>query len=117
MTSIISPLVFYVADVCGNLSILFTVLSALTFVLIIVNGDKAGKWSNKELTVILCIFVSFVSLAVFIPSKETCYKMVIAQYVTENNIKLVQDKAEASVEYLFQKIDEMVSKHLEGRKK
>ena len=54
------------------------------------------------------IFFSIFLLIVipFIPSKETCYKMMVASQITDNNIQKAEDTIKNSVDYIFEKINE-----------
>lgn len=42
----------------------------------------------------------------FLPSEETCYKMMISAQVTEENINKAEDVIKDSVDYIFEKINE-----------
>ena len=42
-----------------------------------------------------------------IPSKETCYKMIVASYVTPANIESVKGEATDLIDYIIEKVDEL----------
>lgn len=42
----------------------------------------------------------------FIPAKETCYQMMIASQVTDENIQSAEDVIKKSVDYIFEKLKE-----------
>ena len=63
---------------------------------------KANKKTNKRL---LVVSLSMLIVITFIPSKETCYQMMVASQVTEENIKSAEDVIKDSVDYIFEKID------------
>lgn len=53
--------------------------------------------------------IAVVSLAVcaFLPSKETCYQMIAAHYLTYENVDAVGGQAKEVVDYIFDKVDEV----------
>lgn len=115
MTPIINPWLFYLADCLATLQIMcILVVSALLTVIIFLTikiGDL--EYKEKELksairTRKIVIFFSILLLIVipFIPCKETCYKMMIASQVTDNNIQKAEDVIKNSVDYIFEKINE-----------
>ena len=44
-------------------------------------------------------------LLVAIPGKETCYKMLVASQVTDENIEKVENVIKDSVDYIFEKLE------------
>lgn len=42
----------------------------------------------------------------FIPAKETCYQMMIASQVTDENIQSAEDVIKKFVDYIFEKLKE-----------
>lgn len=64
---------------------------------------KANKKTNKRL---LVVSLSMLIVITFIPSKETCYQMMVASQVTEENIKSAEDVIKNSVDYIFEKLKE-----------
>ena len=49
--------------------------------------------------------VLLMTLNMLLPSKKTCYQMMIASQVTEENVKKAEDVIKDSVDYIFEKID------------
>ena len=45
----------------------------------------------------------------FIPTKETAYTMLVASYVTEENVEKATDAIKSGVDYIFEKLDGGVS--------
>lgn len=41
-----------------------------------------------------------------LPSKKTCYQMMIASQITDDNIQKAEDTIKKSVDYIFEKINE-----------
>jgi len=116
---IISPWFFYFADLadklrtlCGMLfvlAILFTLVAFLLFV------DDSNNLSNDEVLantkIMQRIFVGgiftilfFGFSSVLIPSTSTCYKMMVTSFVTKENINIVANEANSSIDYILEKI-------------
>ena len=116
MKPIINPWLFYLVDCLDGLK---TLCILAVPVLVIVIGyltltiDDLGRGEEKELksarrTRKIVILFSILLLIVipFIPSKETCYKMLIASQITDTNIQKAEDVIKNSVDYIFEKINE-----------
>ena len=110
MEPIISPSIFYWIDVISTLSAISTglfifsvaaLVLALGFLIPItiedeLNGDF-GKLYKKLLITLTIITTIFGLSCVFTPSKETLMTMIVAKYVTPNNITAVGGTIEESV--------------------
>ena len=116
MKPIINPWLFYLVDCLDGLKMVCIIAVP---VLVIVIGyltitiDDLGRGEEKELksarrTRKIVILFSILLLIVipFIPSKETCYKMMVASQITDNNIQKAEDTIKNSVDYIFEKINE-----------
>lgn len=64
-----------------------------------------------ERIAIVASIVAVVSLAIcaFMPSKETCYQMIAAHYMTYENVDAVGGQAKEVVDYIFDKVDEVTN--------
>lgn len=64
-----------------------------------------------ERIAIVASIVAVVSLAIcaFMPSKETCYQMIAAHYLTYENVDAVGGQAKEVVDYIFDKVDEVTN--------
>ena len=116
MKPIINPWMFYLVDCLDGLKTL-CILTVPVLVIVIgfltVKIDDLGRGEEKELksarrTRKIVIFFSILLLIVipFIPSKETCYKMMVSSQITDNNIQKAEDTIKNSVDYIFEKINE-----------
>lgn len=114
MTPIINPWLFYLVDVIGSfqiLSILIALLIILSFAIEIVKYDEAMDELDKvkaiktikKKVIVIALLITF---AIFLPSKKTCYQMMIASQITDNNIQKAEDTIKESVDYIFEKINE-----------
>lgn len=116
MTPIINPWLFYLVDVIGNFKQAFLVLLLIivigfgaTFLLEV--GGAADELELDEAKIIknlkkmVVAGVLLMTLNMLLPSKKTCYQMMIASQVTDNNIKKAEDVIKDSVDYIFEKIN------------
>ena len=113
MKPIINPWLFYIVDCLDGLKTLcILAVPLLVFVIgyITVTIDDLGRGDGKELirTRKIVILFSILLLVVipFIPSKETCYKMMVASQITDTNVQKAEDVIKNSVDYIFEKINE-----------
>ena len=113
MEPIISPWIFYWIDTANTLRII-SVLAALVLPFVILflvlvgndydtDEDCSAKmiWYAKRFTAALGVFIT---LIVFIPPKDTMYKMLVTSYVTPNNIELVGGSVDNMLDKLTDKI-------------
>ena len=116
MKPTINPWLFYIVDLLDGLKTL-CIIAVPVLVIVIgylaVRIDDLGRGEEKELksarrTRKIVILFSILLLIVipFIPSKETCYKMMVASQITDNNIQTAEDTIKKSVDYIFEKINE-----------
>ena len=116
MKPIINPWMFYLVDLLDGLKTL-CILAVPVLVIVIgyltITIDDLGRGEEKELksarrTRKIVILFSILILIVipFIPSKETCYKMMVSSQITDNNIQKAEDVIKNSVDYIFEKINE-----------
>lgn len=91
---IINPWIFYFIDLSTSISITSTFLAILSIILMVVcfvayneTYDQETKDEiNRYVKNLGIAFIIFLALAIFIPSRETCYKMLIASNITKENI-------------------------------
>lgn len=117
MTPIINPWLFYLVDVIGNFKsacfvlILLIVIGFGATVLIEV-GEVSDELELDEAKVIktlkkmAIVVVLLMTFNMLFPSKKTCYQMMIASQITDNNIQKAEDVIKDSVDYIFEKINE-----------
>lgn len=120
MEPIISPWVFYFIDkldVVSELPLLifaFGISTNLTLVMVTETSEEFKKWFFPKAW--LALFLLSVMLVFIVPTKETAYKMIIANYVTPNNISIVKEATEDNIASLIDKIA-VASQALSGREK
>ncbi len=126
MNPIISPLWFYLMGV-GNRAIYFFgtaggLLITLGLIMLVSGGMeytdynkekglKILKWAKKYTIIgtLICL------LAIFIPTKETCYQMIAATVATPNNIEIVGETATDIVDYIVESVDTLLEKEEEDK--
>lgn len=116
MKPIINPWLFYIVDVIGNFKsacfgiILILVIGFGATVLIEV-GETSDELELDEVKVIktlkkiVIVVALLITFDMFLPSKKTCYQMIISSQVTEENVKKAEDVIKDSVDYIFEKIN------------
>lgn len=116
MTPIISPWLIWIIGSLTAIKLICCIIATIAIFMVIVTRaisivckddvsdttystcKKLGKW-GLVLSVV-CLFV-----AVFLPTKETAEKMIIASYITEDNVDLVVEKAKEAIDYIYDKIE------------
>ena len=72
-------------------------------------NKREADAKKLERIAIAASIIAVVSLAIcaFMPSKETCYQMIAAHYLTYENVDAVGGQAKEVVDYIFDKVDEV----------
>lgn len=101
---IISPYVFYLIDILNSISAFCNVIIIICLccglallVVLLIDGFENTK-AFSLLKKILIIFGVLSTLAIVIPSKETCYQMLVASQVTPVNIQRAEDTIDKSLD-------------------
>lgn len=106
---IINPIIFYLIDVADTLRIVFIWLAVGCgmgcLVSLGISTDCYGDNEVKALKIckkflIGCIVCSI--LAIWLPSKETSYQMLVASYVTTDNIDIAINSIKSCVDYIVE---------------
>lgn len=121
MKPIINPVAIYVINLMGSLRVGLIVgaviFAVLTIFWVVCYWDAKddysdeGKQSAKDFfrfskRFLVCFALSFI-LVVFVPSKDTCVEMLVASYVTPDNIDAGVEKTKETVDYIIEKIKEV----------
>lgn len=126
MNPIINPLWFYLMGVGTSAIYFFGTVGGLLIILGIIalvsggmeytdynkeKGLKILKWAKKYtiIGILICL------LAIFIPTKETCYQMIAATVATPNNIEIVGETATDIVDYIIESVDTLLEKEEEDK--
>lgn len=115
MEPIVSPWLIYVIEMLGSLRILMGVLAFLGFVSFIFMFPAATfefsdvteedrQFYRRKLWIPTTVLLTSIVIAVLLPSREAAYKMLMASYVTPNNIHTVGKEANEAVGVLLDNI-------------
>ena len=115
---IINPMYLYLIEVLHNIDVLnqglFLLLSIAMFILA---GLYIGvyempeeeiaslKWWTKAIG---AIWLVSLSICIFVPTKDMMYKMLLAHYVTTDNIQLVNDAIKVNFQDYLNMLGETV---------
>lgn len=116
---IINPLWFYLISVSSNLQIVCGIIACCALMIIFIsvlisplleNMDTDFKGLDTKLLIIgiICAFIS-----VLVPSKETCYQMMVASLVTKDNIEITAEAGKEAVDYIVDSIDKLLDEQEE----
>lgn len=86
MSPIISPWIIYFIGMTEPLIIMMGITAIASLVCLIASSSD-GEVKNAKVSLIVLV-ISVLALIV-VPSKETCYKMLVASYITTDNVKAV----------------------------
>lgn len=84
MTPVISPLAFYLMDIADGLLIVAFLLGLVSVVWTVNTCVERGKPDKRALV----LAITSALLFVFVPSKDTATKMLIAQNVTYERVEV-----------------------------
>lgn len=110
-TPIISPLYIYILGILDPINIIVFILAIFSFIAsICLVSDCTLKHSpNKEFydkladrTIVTCIICTF--LCVVIPSKTTAIQMIVASYITPNNLVKTGQSIDNTIDKVIEKI-------------
>lgn len=118
---IINPWVFYLINLLSNLDGIVLVCIILCGISVAILGlvsifsisDEDDCDYHLHITVVswfkrvLILFMIFAVITALIPSKETMYTMLVADQVTYENVDALGDGAKDTVDYIFDKIEEV----------
>ena len=121
MKPIINPVAIYVINLMGSLrvgliigAVIFAVLTifcAINYIDMNEGNSEECKQSAKKFfrcskRFLVCFATTFI-LVLFVPSKNTCVEMLVASYVTPDNIDTGVEKTKETVDYIVEKIKEV----------
>ena len=124
MNPIVSPWVFYAIEVADNILSIMKIVGIITlFVLFplttVYAEEKKGSKDFKRIrnlfyAAVLVFCISMIMI-IFVPSKQTAYTMLIAQYTTTDNIERVGGTAEKAIQKLADIIIKTANEMEKGR--
>lgn len=119
MKPIINPWLFYLIDVIYGFRVLSVVIALLIFISFAFDisfafeiteyGEAMDKLDKvkviktfKKKVIVIALLITF---AIFLPGKKTCYQMMVASQITDNNIQKAEDVIQDSVDYIIEKLN------------
>jgi hypothetical protein len=114
---IINPMYLYLIEVLHNLdvvnNIVFITLAFITLVtgVMYIIDDYAREQLEPYKGKMIALFIAFAVSALItalIPTKDTMYKMLIASYVTTDNIQIVNDAIKTNLQDYLNMLGEAV---------
>lgn len=114
---IINPMYLYLIEVLHNIDalnqaifmILTCAVASVTAAYIIDDDVRSLLQSHKKK--IIALYVAFIIsalIAVLVPTKDAMYKMLIASYVTTDNIQIVNDAIKTNLQDYLNMLGETV---------
>ena len=114
---IINPVYLYLIEVLHNLDVINNfIFITLAFIMLVtgvmhITDNYARETLEPHKGKIIALFVAFVIsslVTVLVPTKDTMYKMLIASYVTTDNIQLVNDAIKVNLQDYLNMLGETV---------
>ena len=114
---IINPMYLYLIEVLHNLdvinNIIFIVLMFITLVtgVMYIIDDYSREQLKPHKGEIIALFAAFLisgMIAVLVPTKDAMYKMLIASYVTTDNIQIVNEAIKTNLQDYLNMLGETV---------
>lgn len=75
-----------------------------------INKEEEAKKYRKKLFITSCICLFIIVLNLFIPTRDTMYKMLVVSYITPDNLDLGVNFTKETFEYFLNQIVEAINK-------
>lgn len=104
---IINPMYLYLIEVLHNLDVINNLVFVVLGFIVLVAGvmyiidDYAREVINTNKSIVVLLLIAYtVSLliAVLVPTKDVMYKMLIASYITTDNIQIVNEAIKSNLQ-------------------
>lgn len=116
---IIDPMYLYLIEVLHNLDVInqgvfilaSIILGLMVFTYIGIKDEMPGadvSEVKKYLKIIIGVWIVAAIIAVLVPTKDAMYKMLLAHYVTTDNIQLVNDAIKVNLQDYLNMLGETV---------
>ena len=103
MEPIISPWIFYLMSIVDGLigvGIMSMIIGGMTLVFCIIYTVEEYKWPRKLGGWTIAVIVTGALIMLFVPNEETITKMLVASFVTPDNIELGVEGVQTIFEYI-----------------
>ena len=115
MEPIISPWIFYLMSIAEGLKIFSGISAFVGFVTAIgiyavfgFERDELAPWKYTKFPIIITIIGLIICL--FVPSQEIITKMIVASFITPDNIELGVEGVKSIFEYILTTTIEIIGK-------
>ena len=119
MNPIINPLWFYLIDTITSLKFVFLAMGIFIWVVLGVISisyllwdldDFIDFWKDNRTKIIQTIVIATILTIVgcLIPGIETAYKMLVASFITPDNIAAVGESVSSVVDYIINSVDKLI---------
>lgn len=116
---IVDPMYLYLIEVLHNLDVLnqgvfllaSIILGLLVFAYVSMKADLPGSDLSevkKYLKIVIGVWLVTAIIAIFVPTKDAMYKMLLAHYVTTDNIQMVNDAIKGNLQDYLNMLGETV---------
>lgn len=114
---IINPMYLYLIEVLHNLDVINNLIFVVLGFIVLVTGvmyiidDYAKEELKPHKGKIIALFIAFIIsalIAVLVPTKDAMYKMLIASYVTTDNIQIVNEAIKTNLQDYLNMLGETV---------
>ena len=115
MEPIINPWLIYFAGISKNIQIICILIAICTFIVAasrFLDEDKL----DKIVIIFGIIFMISGMSAALMPSKETIYTIAVVDRLTPDNIDQIGNTSEDVVDYIVDKIDQIVNDSYEKKR-
>ena len=99
MTYIINPWMFYLISLSDTLKWAFGIFAIIAIIVSFLMYDDTKVKLAKRFFIASCISLV---ICLFLPSKDTCYKMLIASQVTTENIENAKETVKDVADYIIE---------------
>lgn len=118
MEPVINPLFFYIVDVADALKALLGfgggavfIITLLVFVIEATTDGldyiETAEW--KAYKTIFIVSGIAIILGILLPSEATCYKMIVASFLTPDNLNLLGEGVTNAVDYIVESVDKIIT--------
>ena len=86
----------------------------LLFYLLTIKDDdfvEQNKASKKYTKILLIIAIISSIACIFVPDKETATEIIIANYITEDNVNTITQNGKEAIDYIFDKIEGLTNEN------
>lgn len=108
MEPIINPWLIYFAGISKNIQLICVLIAICTFIVAALHFLDEGEL-DKIVIIFGIIFVISGISAALMPSKETIYTIAVVDRLTPDNIDQIGKTSEDVVDYIVDKIDQIVN--------